>query len=36
LGLEPLPTSPDELSGRLRAEIDKWRRVIREAGIEQQ
>ena len=36
LGLEPLPTSPDELSGRLRAEIAKWRRVIREAGIEQQ
>jgi putative tricarboxylic transport membrane protein len=36
LGLEPLPTTPDELSGRLRAEIDKWGRVIREAGIEQQ
>ena len=28
--------APDELSGRLRGEIDKWRRVIREAGIEQQ
>src|SRR3954464_267341 len=36
LGLEPLPTSPDELSGRLRAEIGKWGRVIRDAGIEQQ
>jgi tripartite-type tricarboxylate transporter receptor subunit TctC len=36
LGLEPLPTTPDELSGRLRAEIGKWGRVIREAGIEQQ
>jgi len=36
LGLEPLPTTADELSGRLRAEIGKWGRVIREAGIEQQ
>ena len=36
LGLEPLPTTPDELSGRLRAEIGKWGRVIRDAGIEQQ
>jgi tripartite-type tricarboxylate transporter receptor subunit TctC len=36
LGLEPLPTMPDELSGRLRAEIGKWGRVIRDAGIEQQ
>jgi tripartite-type tricarboxylate transporter receptor subunit TctC len=36
LGLEPLPTTPDELSGRLRAEIGKWGRVIRDTGIEQQ
>jgi len=36
LGLEPLPTTPDELSARLRAEIGKWGRVIRDAGIEQQ
>ena len=36
LGLEPLPTTPDELSGRLLAEISKWGRVIRDAGIEQQ
>jgi tripartite-type tricarboxylate transporter receptor subunit TctC len=36
LGLEPLPTTPDQLSGRLRAEIGKWGRVIRDAGIEQQ
>jgi tripartite-type tricarboxylate transporter receptor subunit TctC len=36
LGLEPLPTTPDELSDRLRAGIDKWRRVIRDAGIQQQ
>ena len=36
LGLEPLPTTPDELSDRLRAGIDKWRRVIRDASIQQQ
>jgi len=36
LGLEPLPGTPDELSGRLRAEIDKWGRVIQDAGIEKQ
>jgi tripartite-type tricarboxylate transporter receptor subunit TctC len=33
LGLEPLPTTPEELAARLRAEIGKWGRVIREAGI---
>ena len=36
LGLEPLPSTPDELARQLRAEIDKWGRVIRDAGIEQQ
>ena len=36
LGLEPLPTTPDDLSGRLREEVDKWARVIRDAGIERQ
>ena len=36
LGLEPLPTTPEELAARLRAEIGKWGRVIRDAGIEQQ
>ena len=36
LGLEPLPTTPNELSGRLRGEVDKWARVIRDAGIERQ
>ena len=36
LGLEPLPSTPDELAHQLRAEIDKWGRVIRDAGIEQQ
>ena len=36
LGLEPLPTSPDELSERLKREIIKWQRVILDFGIEQQ
>ena len=36
LGLEPLPSTPDELARQLRAEIDKWGRVIRDADIEQQ
>ena len=36
LGLEPLPSTPNELSGQLRAEIDKWARVIRDANIEKQ
>ena len=36
LGLEPLPSTPDELAHQLRAEIDKWGRVIRDAGIEKQ
>jgi tripartite-type tricarboxylate transporter receptor subunit TctC len=36
LGLEPLPSTPNEISTRLRGEIDKWSRVIRDAGIEQQ
>ena len=36
LGLEPLPTRPDEISDRLSGEIVKWGQVIREAGIEQQ
>ena len=36
LGLEPQPSTPDEISTRLRGEIDKWSHVIRDAGIEQQ
>ena len=36
LGLSPLPTTPDELAGLLRAEIGEWSRVIGEAGIEKQ
>lgn len=36
LGLEPLPGTPGELGSRLSGEIDKWARVIRDAGIEKQ
>jgi tripartite-type tricarboxylate transporter receptor subunit TctC len=36
LGLEPLPSTPAELSSRLQGEIEKWSRVIRDAGIERQ
>jgi tripartite-type tricarboxylate transporter receptor subunit TctC len=32
-GGEPLPTTPEELGQILSAEIEKWRRVIIEAGI---
>jgi tripartite-type tricarboxylate transporter receptor subunit TctC len=36
LGLDPLPSSPDELGGRMTREIARWARVIAEAGIEKQ
>jgi len=36
LGLEPLPTTPEQIGGRLRSEIEKWARVIADAGIEKQ
>jgi tripartite-type tricarboxylate transporter receptor subunit TctC len=36
LGLEPLPSTPGELSDRLRGEIGKWAHVIHDAGIERQ
>jgi tripartite-type tricarboxylate transporter receptor subunit TctC len=32
-GLETEPGSPEALAGRIRADIDKWRAVIRQAGI---
>ena len=35
-GGEPLPATPEELGQILSAEIDKWRRVIIEAGIKPQ
>lgn len=36
LGLEPLPTTPNELTKLLKDEVEKWRVVIDEAGIEKQ
>jgi tripartite-type tricarboxylate transporter receptor subunit TctC len=32
-GAEPTPTTPQEFEAFLRAEIKKWGRVIKEAGI---
>ena len=34
-GDEPFPGTPDQAGAYLRAEIDKWRRVIRQADIKQ-
>jgi len=36
LGLEPLPSSPQELGARMSNEVARWAQVIREAGIEKQ
>lgn len=36
LGLEPLPSTPQELGARMTSEIARWARVINEAGIEKQ
>jgi tripartite-type tricarboxylate transporter receptor subunit TctC len=36
LGLEPLPSTPDELGARMAAEVTRWARVIDDAGIEKQ
>jgi tripartite-type tricarboxylate transporter receptor subunit TctC len=35
-GAEPSPTSPEEFAALIRAEIEKWRKVAKVAGIEQQ
>jgi tripartite-type tricarboxylate transporter receptor subunit TctC len=35
-GLEPLSTTPDEFSAYLKSEIEKWGKVVREAGIKLQ
>lgn len=32
-GLDPEPTTPEEFGKLIRSEIDKWRRVVQEAGI---
>jgi len=34
LGLEPAPGSPEELSAFHRAELAKWERLVKEAGIQ--
>lgn len=34
LGLEPAPSSPEELGTFLRAELAKWERLVKEAGIQ--
>jgi tripartite-type tricarboxylate transporter receptor subunit TctC len=36
LGMEPLASTPDELTQRLKADADKWRMVIDKAGIPKQ
>jgi tripartite-type tricarboxylate transporter receptor subunit TctC len=36
LGMEPLASSPDALTQRLKADTDKWGRVIEKAGIPKQ
>ena len=36
LGIEAKASSPEEISGRLKSDIDKWRKVIETAGIQKQ
>jgi tripartite-type tricarboxylate transporter receptor subunit TctC len=36
LGLEPLPSTREELGTRMASEVARWARVIEEAGIEKQ
>jgi tripartite-type tricarboxylate transporter receptor subunit TctC len=36
LGMEPLASTPEAMSQRLKADIDKWRVVINTAGIPKQ
>lgn len=36
LGMEPLASTPEELTQRLKADADKWRMVIDKAGIPKQ
>jgi tripartite-type tricarboxylate transporter receptor subunit TctC len=33
-GLEAVPTTPDEFSRVLRSDIEKWRKVIKAAGLQ--
>jgi tripartite-type tricarboxylate transporter receptor subunit TctC len=36
LGIEAKASSPQEISARLKSDIDKWHDVIEEAGIQRQ
>ena len=36
LGYEPVGSAPDEFAAQIRAEIAKWAKVIRSAGIRPQ
>jgi tripartite-type tricarboxylate transporter receptor subunit TctC len=36
LGIEAKAGTPEEISNRLRSDIDKWRDVIEKAGIAKQ
>jgi tripartite-type tricarboxylate transporter receptor subunit TctC len=36
LGIEAKVSTPEELSDRLKSDIDKWGKVIEKAGIEKQ
>jgi tripartite-type tricarboxylate transporter receptor subunit TctC len=36
LGIEAKASTPDEISARLKSDIDKWRKVIEKAGIPKQ
>ena len=36
LGIEARASSPEEIEGRLKSDIDKWRKVIEKSGIERQ
>jgi tripartite-type tricarboxylate transporter receptor subunit TctC len=33
LGFDPIGSTPDECAGNIRAEIEKWAKLIRAAGI---
>jgi tripartite-type tricarboxylate transporter receptor subunit TctC len=36
LGIEARASTPQEISARLKSDIDKWRQVIEKAGIQKQ
>jgi len=36
LGIEAKASTPQEISARLKSDIDKWQKVIEKAGIQKQ